>query len=156
MLTQEQKATNDDTWKHIHRVRELLNECIKELLDRGHKHDQSKLESPEVEYFTEFTDRLAKSTFGSEEYNDFKTKMKPALDHHYAKNRHHPQHYKNGIEDMNLIDLLEMLMDWKAASERHENGNIRKSIEINAAPKNFNISPQLTRILENTVDFLDW
>jgi len=32
---------------------------------------------------------------------------------------------------------------------RHNNGNIRKSIEINA--NRFGISPQLVKILENTV-----
>ena len=50
---------------------------------------------------------------------------------------------------MNLFDLIEMLVDWKAASERHNNGNIRKSIEING--NRFNMSPQLIRIFENTV-----
>lgn len=35
MLTIEQKATNAETYKHIHRVRELINECVKDLLDRG-------------------------------------------------------------------------------------------------------------------------
>ena len=152
-LTLEQKATNHDTWKHIHRVRELLNECIVELLSRGQEHDLSKLGYPEVDLFTEYTDKLAATTYGSDEYNDFKASMRPALDHHYAKNRHHPEHFKNGVEDMNLIDILEMLMDWKASSERHHNGNIRKSIEING--NRFGLSPQLINLMENTVDFLD-
>lgn len=42
-----------------------------------------------------------------------------------------------------------MLCDWKAATKRNKNGNIRKSIEINA--QKYNISPQLEQILENTV-----
>ena len=42
-----------------------------------------------------------------------------------------------------------MLVDWKAATERVKNGNIRKSIEHNA--KRYGISEQLTGILENTV-----
>jgi hypothetical protein len=78
--------------------------------------------------------------------------MKPALDHHYANNSHHPEHYKNGIDDMSLLDLVEMICDWKAASERHNNGNIRKSIEVNG--KRFEMSPQLIRIFENTADLL--
>jgi len=44
--------------------------------------------------------------------------MKPALEHHYALYRHHPEHFQNGIDDMNLIDLVEMFADWKASSER--------------------------------------
>lgn len=147
-LTQEQEATNFHTFRHIERVRNLLNKVVTKLLDRAEKHDQSKLESPEVELFTEFTPKLASSTFGSPEYNDFKKQMGPALAHHYANNRHHPEHFKNGIDEMNLIDLIEMLVDWKASSERHHDGNIRKSIEING--KRFEMSPQLIRIFENT------
>lgn len=152
MLTEEEKSTNYDTFRHIERVRNLLNACVKELIIRGENHDQSKLESPEVEYFTEYTSKLASCTYGSDEYKGFLNDIKPALDHHYANNSHHPEHYKNGIDDMNLIDIIEMLCDWKAASERHNNGNIRKSIEINA--DRFKISPQLVKILENTVDLL--
>ena len=148
MLTQEQKACNFDTFRHIERVRNLLNTVIVKLLKRGELHDQSKLESPEVELFTEWTPKLAAVTYGSPEYNEMKKKLDVALQHHYAKNRHHPEHYKNGIDDMSLIDLIEMLVDWKAASERHHDGNINKSIEING--KRFEMSPQLIRIFENT------
>ena len=152
MLTQEQEATNYKTFRHIERVRNLLNACVLDLMKRGELHDQTKLESPEVELFTEYTSRLANSTYGSDEYKQFLKDIKPALDHHYANNRHHPEHHKNGVDDMNLLDIVEMLCDWKAASERHNDGNIRKSIEHNA--DRFNLSPQLVRILENTADVM--
>ena len=152
MLTESEKATNNDTFRHIERVRNLLNICVKELLDRGEKHDQSKLEHPEVALFTEYTPKLKDCTYNSEEYKGYLKAMKPALDHHYAKNSHHPEFFKSGIDDMSLIDILEMLCDWKAASERNNDGNIRKSIEINA--DRFKMSPQLVKILENTVDLI--
>lgn len=148
-LTLEQKATNDTTWKHIHRVRELMNAFIMSLIARSECHDQSKLQSPEVEVFTELTPKLAKSTYGSEEYKGFLKELGSALDHHYAENSHHPEHYKDGVNDMNLLDLIEMLCDWKAASERHEDGDIMRSIEINT--KRFGLSEQLVKILKNTV-----
>ena len=125
---------------------------ILDLINRAHIHDQSKLSSPEVELFTEYTDCLAGTTYGSQQYYETLEKIKPALDHHYANNRHHPQFHKNGIDDMNLCDIIEMFCDWKAASERHNDGNIRKSIEQNA--DRFNMSPQLVKILENTVEVL--
>lgn len=149
MLTLEQEATNSHTKKHILRVGELLNICVCELLKRAVLHDKSKIESPEVEIFTEFTPKLADTTYLSAEYGKG---LEKALAHHYANNRHHPEHFKNGIEDMNLIDILEMFADWKASSERQNDGNIRKSIEENA--RRFNINPQLLRILENTADLL--
>ena len=53
---------------------------------------------------------------------------------------------------MNLIDLLEMICDWKASSERHADGDIFKSIEINQ--KRFGYSDDLKNILMNTATFL--
>jgi len=138
-----------EAMKHIHRVRELLFQMIRELDDRARHHDLSKLESPEKEIFGEYTPELAKAEYGSDEYKALLEKVKPAIEHHYANNRHHTEHWKNGINDMTLIDLIEMLVDWRAATERVKNGNIRKSIEINAA--RYGISPQLTQIFENTV-----
>lgn len=149
-LTLEQQATNYETCKHIQLVQKNLHYVVAELLERGELHDQSKLNSPEVELFTEFTPKLAKSTYGSEEYNGYKKAMGEALIHHYAKNRHHPEHFKDGINDMNLIDLIEMFCDWLAATSRHNDGNIRKSIEING--NRFGMSPQLIKIFENTAE----
>lgn len=153
MLTVDQKACNFETMRHIERVRNLLNLFVRDLLRRAEEHDQSKLESPEVEVFTEFTPKLAASTYDSAEYHQFRKSMGEALTHHYANNSHHPEHWKNGVDDMTLLDVIEMLADWKAASERHNNGNILTSIEKNA--DRFRLSPQLVRILENTAKMFD-
>lgn len=152
-MTLEEKATNFETMRHIERVRNLLNMVIRDLSHRGEEHDQTKLESPEVELFTEYTNKLKDVTYGSPEYNSFLAAMKPALDHHYANNSHHPEHWPNGIEDMSLIDLIEMFCDWKAASERHNDGNILKSIEKNTT--RFGMSQQLARIFANTAKMFD-
>lgn len=152
LLTIEEKAANFHQMKHMERLRDLLNICIIDLLKRGERHDQSKLLPPEVAVFTEFQPKLATCTFGSPEYNANLVEMKPALDHHYANNSHHPQFWKNGVNDMDLLDIMEMLCDWKASSELHVDGNIRKSIEKNC--ERFGIGSQLTKILENTADIL--
>lgn len=138
------------TLEHIGAVRENLRKVIFELYDRAEKHDASKLRTPEAEVLAEHTPELAKVTYGSEEYKDLLAKVQPALDHHYANNRHHPQYHKNGINDMDLIDLVEMLMDWEASTRRMKNGNIRKSIEQNQA--RFDICPQLSQIFTNTIN----
>ncbi len=138
------------TYEHIQTVQRLLNNQIRDLVGRSERHDQSKLVSPEVEVFDEFTPKLAGSTYGSDEYKSFLAGMKPALDHHYAANSHHPEHYSEGIRGMTLLDVLEMLCDWKAATMRHNDGDIRKSIEINQ--KRFGYSDELKQILSNTVD----
>jgi len=93
-LTEEQQAVNFETMRHVEMVRNLLNKVIAELLVRGQKHDQSKLKSPEVELFTEYTKKLQHLTYGSEEYTQTLGAMGPALNHHYANNRHHPEWHR--------------------------------------------------------------
>lgn len=78
--------------------------------------------------------------------------LKPALDHHYANNMHHPEAHENGIDGMTLYDIVEMFLDWRAAVERHDDGDIMKSIEHNE--KRFKINPQLSQIFRNTVKYL--
>ncbi len=119
-----------------------------EIKERGINHDTSKLETPEKEVFDEYTPKLGGVIYGSEEYNNFLVALKPALDHHYANNSHHPEHYENGINGMDLFDLIELFFDWKASGERHRGGNIYHSIEINK--ERFGISDQLAQILINT------
>lgn len=145
----EELETTAQTRDHIDLIRLFLREFAVELLKRGETHDRSKLDRAEVDVFTEFTGRLKGMTYGSEEYKQCLVEMKPALDHHYGHNRHHPEFYPNGIQDMNLVDVLEMFIDWKASSRRHADGNLGRSIEINQ--KRFGMSDELTQIFRNTM-----
>lgn len=138
-----------ETHKHVRKVQRNLNLFVADLIHRGENHDNSKFEEPELSIFAENTSKLGQTVYGSPEYKQLLVEVKPAIDHHYSKNRHHPEHWPNGVEDMTLVDLIEMLADWKAATERNKDGNIRKSIEINSGK--YNMSPQLRTIFENTV-----
>jgi hypothetical protein len=139
-----------DTLLHIKRVSELLTNACKELIDRSNKHDNSKLNSPEKEYFDTYTPLLKHTTYGSDEYKEYIGKLNVALKHHYENNSHHPEYYENGINDFDLFDLIEMFFDWKAASERHNDGDIFKSIDINK--ERFNIDDQICSIFKNTAE----
>jgi hypothetical protein len=153
-MTEQEKAISYETQKHIINVRNGLGKIIKELVDRQAEHDYSKLSAVELYVLVEYTPKLAESTYGSDQYKEYLAAMKPMLDHHYANNKHHPEHFKDGVSGMTLIDLLEMLTDWKATTLRHNNGDIMKSIEINKT--RFGISDQLVQILKNTVEYLQW
>ena len=146
--------STDATKAHIKTVRELLERVRGNLMARQMAHDASKLSEPEKSMYDEFTPKLKASTYGSEEYKEFLKQMGSALQHHYQKNSHHPEHFDNGINGMSLLDLIEMVVDWKAASLRHADGDIRKSLEINR--KRFNISDQLAEIFENTMREMGW
>lgn len=184
-----------DTLKHIKRVAQLLTEAASELIHRANIHDNSKLESPEKELFDEFTPKLKDCTYGSDEYKEYLKGLEVALDHHYANNSHHPEHYNKwycklcretvkesetwvhpdhgrvcrcsgghmihecrfdaedfrpGINGFDLFDLIEMFFDWKAATERHADGDMMKSIDINQS--RFHMSDQLCDIFRNTVN----
>ena len=141
------------TQKHIEMVRKYIRFVTDKLTTRGVEHDRLKLESPEVEIFTEYTPKLAVTNYGSEEYQEFLKEMKVALDHHYANYRHHPEHFPKGINDMNLIDIMEMLCDWKASTMRQHDGNLLKSIEMNA--QRFGYNNQLKQIFINTAKLFD-
>jgi hypothetical protein len=142
-----------ETQKHIENVRKYIRFVTDRLTTRGVEHDRLKLESPEVDFFTEYTPKLAETTYGSEEYNAYLEEMDVALQHHYANYRHHPEHFENGINDMTLIDVVEMLCDWKASTLRHNDGNLLKSIETNA--QRFGYDDQLKQIFINTARLFD-
>ena len=150
---QELQKAREQIREHINLVREQLIAVHSELERRIAFHDETKLKEPELSIYAEYIPKLASSTYGSDEYKEMLKGMKPALDHHYALNRHHPEYFDDGVEGMNLIDLLEMVCDWMAAVKKHDNGDIRKSLEINK--ERFGISDQLSTILANTVDFLE-
>jgi len=146
--------SSKDTLEHINHVNTFLINSSEELLDRAKVHDNSKLSGLEKELFDKYTPILKTITYGSDDYKKSLEMLKPALDNHYKENTHHPEHYENGINDMDLFDILEMLNDWKAATKRTKTGDIKKSLEINK--DRFNISDQLYDILLNTIERYDW
>ena len=143
-----------DTLKHSQRVGELMVQVTNELTQRSTCHDRSKTQEPELDTFNRMTPKLKHSTYGSDEYKGFLAEMKVALDHHYKENRHHPEHFENGVNDMTLADLIEMLADWKAATERHDDGSLSKSLVIQK--ERFGMSDQLVKVLENTSKHFGW
>lgn len=145
-----QKETQD----HIYRVAKLLSLACLNLEHRGEVHDASKLGPNEKPVFDRVTGKLKGLTYGTDEYRESLKELGPALTHHYENNTHHPEHYQNGINGMSLFDLMEMICDWKAAGERHDNGSIERSLKVNK--ERFKISDQLQSVLENTAREFGW
>lgn len=146
--------STEDTIAHIERVAELIREDIEKLEFEARTHDWSKLVPPEKEAFDRETPLLKKLEYGSPEYKESLARLGEALQHHYAHNLHHPESFENGINDMTWVQIDVMLNDWKAATERMKDGDIRKSITKNK--ERFGMSDQLTEILLNTVEARGW
>lgn len=146
--------SREDTRDHIFQVQIQLAGVVENLERRAVVHDASKLEEPELSVFNEYTPKLAETTYGSDEYKEYLKGMGVGLAHHYEVNDHHPEHFQGGIKDMSLLQIMEMLCDWKAATLRHPDGDLRKSIEQNA--ERFGYDETLKGIFLNTAMELGW
>lgn len=137
------------TLKHINRVSALLNDVAIMLIKRAQHHDNSKLVSPEkdildiMEYINQ---NEGNAPYGSEEYARRSRFLKPFLDHHYAFNDHHPEHFPNYLYSMNLMQITEMAMDWIAAAERGG----ETVVNLTHSCERFCISDQVKAIIANT------
>lgn len=142
-----------DTLMHIQAVQTELHRACFELMGRAGDHDRSKLQEPEKAVLDKYTPLLKDTAYtGPPRIED--PEFQEYLKHHYAWNSHHPEHHEAGIGGMSLLDLIEMLCDWRAASQRHPSGSIDQSLEINR--KRFQIDPVLYGILVNTAKELGW
>lgn len=150
--------TRDDVMRatvaHVRRVAILMMDAVRELQERAIRHDDSKFASDEYDTFAAETPGLRSLTYGSPEYQAALDRMKPALKLHYQRNDHHPEHYANSVNGMDLVSLIEMLADWKAATERHADGSLTRSIEQNA--KRFGYDDNIKAILLRTAVNLGW
>ncbi len=142
-----------DTIDHIQKVQLYLQQMIDDLQNRLLVHDRSKLLPPEMEGYAGLKNALAGLTYGTDEYRAAFEPFKAVIQHHYEANDHHPEHFANGIDGMDLLQIIEMVTDWKAASTRNSE-SLTPSLE--ASFKRFNISEQLALIIRNTVAVLEW
>jgi hypothetical protein len=143
-----------DTYQHIESVRLRLMAVVLRLIERAQLHDASKLQEPELSVFNEYTPKLRDSTYGSDEYKSFLDGMGEGLRHHYEVNDHHPEHHADGIHGMDLLQMTELLADWKAATTRHADGDLGRSIEQNA--ERFGYGDEIKRLLLNTAENMGW
>jgi Family of unknown function (DUF5662) len=140
-----------DLVQHKQWVAENMQVAANELSQRAAVHDNSKFSPEEFELYDKLFPELQKYPYGSPELKAVYKQLGPALQHHLQVNRHHPEYYENSINGMNLIDVLEMVCDWMAASKRSQTG-IDRGLEINK--ERYGISDQLFAIIKNTVAML--
>ena len=148
-MEEEDIITVKDLHNHKQKVGQSLQIICNELMRRAIVHDASKFFDDELKgnLKAQPEKRALQATghiYGSIEDNKHREEYKWLSDKHYSRNRHHPEYHHNGINDMSLIDLVEMLCDWWISGD-----NIDHSIRENI--KKFNIDAQLARSLKNTI-----
>ena len=142
--------------KHSQGVGLLLMKVCKELMVRSITHDASKVLEEDLDRHIEAAQKKQEliekhgMTHGDDMDRKFKEEYKDLVEEHVRRNRHHVEYHTNGILDMDLMDVLEMLLDWcQSAADNGDDVEENNSIGINA--KKYGIDPQLTCILRNTV-----
>ena len=110
---------------------QFVRQTIEQLAKRALTHDLSKYRWSEAHYFALTIFDLWQTTYGSPEYQAELRRIKPAIDLHYQRNRHHPEHFAGGFYKMDVIDVVEMVADWCASVRRHKDGDIHRSITLN-------------------------
>ena len=138
-----------DSLLHIKKVSTNINEIAIQVIKRSIKHDDSKFESPEKEELDKVVP-IIKQGKDAPNYKQAKLGAKNLMKIHFSKNSHHPEFYKNGVDEMNLLDLVEYLSDMKVESKE----NLEEILLKNS--KKYNWSDQLLNIMKNTIQILEW
>lgn len=137
----------NDVAEHKRKVKYWMHYFAGQLRDRAAIHDNSKLNDPvEKALFDKWTPNLRQQAFGSDDYKVSLEGMGEGVKLHYEANRHHPEHYENGVNGMAIIDVLEMFADWMAAAQAR---NV--TVDLTHAAERFELSEQLVQIFANTL-----
>lgn len=104
--------------KHQGLVRAHMGKLAQNLGNHALGHDLSKLGLDEFGGFVAVNRTAREHPYSSEEYKA-SLKGNAVIDLHFSRNRHHPEFHENGVADMGLLDIIEMVCDWKAASETY-------------------------------------
>ena len=137
---------------HISGVRRRVTLVCTALMNHAIIHDNSKYSEQELNAHISMADEMDGIKYGTDTYYAIKQKYESLSAEHFANNRHHPEHHPNGIDDMNLVDVIEMLCDWLTGSE-NTGTPVERSLEINE--KRYHVSPQLMKLLKNTIRDFD-
>lgn len=141
-------STREYIEKHKRNVAKRIQLFISLLHNRAVNHDNSKLVEPEYSLWCAM-DLEPRYKYGTPEYEDKLKRFRKVFELHYKANRHHPEHHLNGIIDMNLIDLIEMLCDFISYKD-----NITYTEASNMLDKQsdrFGFSEEIRTLLMNTL-----
>lgn len=143
---------DEDIQNHCNKVNSKLQILINQLCHRGKTHDSSKFKDPEYKSYKKYTPLLHNLQYQSKEYKQVthNPEFRDAINHHKSVNSHHPEFYENGVNGMDLVDVIEMLCDWKSADERYDNSDWSNSFKLNC--EKYGIDNQLASILLNTYE----
>lgn len=134
---------------------------IGKLKERQAMHDVSKFHKDEFDGFAELDSEEVFKLYGTDEYKK-RIAENEGIRLHYQRNRHHPEHFVDGtegithfqgIDKMDFIDTLEMVLDWKSACETYDT-DFAKSVEISI--ERFKPSKEVEYMIRAMADCIKW
>lgn len=139
-------------YEHQQQVGGVMLKVISELMTRALTHDSSKFTTQQLkDNLITLPDKwkiqAAGHGYHSPQQKEHRQKFAPEIDRHRSAHPHHPEHFGNDVNKMDLIDLLEMLCDWYVSAP-----DIDQSIGENSG--DYNIDPHIRQLLENTASRL--
>ena len=147
-MTEQEIQVVQTIYEHQQKVGAVMQKVISELMDRALKHDDSKFTTQQLrDNLVTLPDKWGIQAEGhgyhSPEQEEHRKRFAPEIHRHRSAHPHHPEHFGNDVNKMNLIDLMEMLCDWYASAP-----DIDQSIDENSC--DYKIDPHITQILKNT------
>jgi hypothetical protein len=147
----------------------LSDKLFRDLPFQASNHDYSKFQEPELTPYIVLTQYYALKQKGIELKTDdsIRDRIRNAVFHHLKNNSHHPEYWDNNIQPltkgerskqvvnattMPVIDLAEMVCDWKAMSQE-----LNDSVEEFAKSvigKKFIFSPEQVALIHNCIFLL--
>lgn len=118
--------------RHRDALRLNAQRVIHELERRSLGHDLSKLSTDEVEGFVRINRAAREHAYGSKEYRAaLRSENDPTgcITLHFARNSHHPEFHQDD-SDMGWLDVIEMVLDWKAAADTYGKNTLRDGLAV--------------------------
>jgi len=116
--------------RHRDFVRLRLHRLVAELQRRAIAHDESKLTTDEILGFCRINRAAREHPYGSVEYNasmDSEKQPGGCISLHFSRNSHHPE-FHGSADAMGFLDIIEMVIDWSAASATYGKTSLRDSL----------------------------
>lgn len=141
--------------RHRDMVRLNVKKLTDELSTRALAHDLSKLMVDEIDGFVKINKAARENAYGSPEYEaSFRAAKEPGgcIALHFSRNSHHPE-FHGHERDMGFLDLIEMVLDWKAASDTYGQNTLRGGLAVHR--RRFEFEPEQWWLIEQVVDWIE-
>lgn len=125
----------------IHQMSSILNE-------RAVTHDQSAFNQMEMQNAFIAINAEGKNPIDTQQL------LTTVQDIHFASNPHHPEYHENGVRDMSIFDILELMADWKITSRAKVNTTFDQYLNEQFAV--YDVPEYVQSIIRQTAKQLNW